>query len=62
MLLKDNKNNTVEISAKQWPLAIDLFVKWGHPVSISTEVINVVDVNDITPELSSWGILWKRKY
>ena len=59
MIIKDAQNKVVEISQFHWPLAVDLFMKWGH-TTIGNE-IDVVDVDDITPELSAWGIPWKRK-
>lgn len=58
MIIVDAKRNEVEITPRNWTLAADLFLKWGH--KIDGDVIHVVDVNDIVPELSAWGIPWKR--
>ena len=58
MIITDGKRE-VEISNFHWPLAEDLFLKWGH--EITKDKIEVVDVYDITPELSAWGIPWKMK-
>ena len=59
MIIIDAKQNKVEIKNQHWPLAEDLFLKWGITPP-QDNVIKVVDVYDITPELSAWGIPWKR--
>lgn len=59
MLIKDAQNREVEIRQQHWPLAIDLFLKWGHRIDGNS--IDVINVDDITPELSAWGIPWIRK-
>lgn len=56
MLVKDN-NKKIEITEFNWPLAEDLFIKWGH--SVESNQIEVKDIDDVTPELSAWGIPWK---
>jgi hypothetical protein len=40
-------------------LAEDLFIKWGYDVK--QERIEVKNLNDVTSELSMWGIPWKWK-
>lgn len=55
----DSNKREVEIRNEHWPLAENLFENWGMYPS-PDNVIKVCDVNDITPELSAWGIPWKR--
>ncbi len=57
MKIIDSRQKEITISNMHWSLAADLFLKWGH--TIDTDVIHVKDVDDITPELSAWGIPWK---
>ena len=59
MIIKDAKNKGIEISDRHWSLAENLFLKWGHHINGADTVI-VGDLNLITPELSAWGIPWKR--
>lgn len=59
MLIIDSKKEQLEISNIHWPLAEDLFIKWGHQPTQDNRIY-VADVNDIAPELSAWGIPWKR--
>lgn len=48
----------VEVSEQQLPVLADLLIKWGYdPLS---KEINVSNINNITCELSAWGIPWKR--
>lgn len=49
----------MEIANHHWPLAEPLFSKWNL-IPSQDNVIKVKDVHDITPELSAWGIPWKR--
>jgi hypothetical protein len=58
MKIIDAKNQEVEIRSQHWSLAESLFIKWGHQIE-GNEIL-VIDVNDITSELSAWGIPWKR--
>ncbi len=58
MLIIDAREREVEVAQKDWPLAADLFLKWGHKIEGSE--VHVIDVDDFTPELSAWGIPWKR--
>ena len=58
MKIIDSRKKEIEIHNTYWPLAVDLFLKWGH--NIESDTICVIDVDDITPELSAWGIPWKR--
>lgn len=46
-----------EVIVRDWALAEDLFIKWGYDVK--QERIEVKKLEDITPELSVWGIPWK---
>lgn len=46
-----------EVEIRDWPLAVDLFIKWGYDVN--QESIAVRNLDEITPELSVWGIPWK---
>ncbi len=57
MIITDSKEKEIEIKNLHWPLAADLFMKWGH--DINTNSIKVVSIDDITPELNAWGIPWK---
>lgn len=52
-----DRTREVEIKPMHWPLASDLFVKWGYDVT--GDVIEVANIDDITPELSTWGVPWK---
>lgn len=61
MRIIDSQKNEIEISNTHWPLAEPLFSKWNMTPS-QDNIIKVVDVNDISPELSAWGIPWKRKW
>lgn len=58
MKIIDSRKKEIEINNVYWPLAVDLFLKWGH--NVETQDIHVINVDDITPELSTWGIPWKR--
>lgn len=46
-----------EVEIRNWALAEDLFIKWGYDVN--QDRIAVKNLDDITPELSVWGIPWK---
>lgn len=60
MLVEDSKKEQLEILNHHWPLAEDLFAKWGcYPNH--ENVVKVKDVHDIAPELSAWGIPWRLK-
>jgi hypothetical protein len=52
-----DENQEVEVRDIHWALVVDLFTKWGHEVK--NNEIKVVDVRDITDELSAWGIPWR---
>ncbi len=58
MIIADAQEKEIEIKNLHWPLAADLFMKWGH--DITTDKVHVLDIDDIIPELSAWGIPWKR--
>ena len=49
-----------EVEIRDWTIAEDLFIKWGYDVK--QERIAVKNLDDVTPELSAWGIPWKWKY
>ena len=62
-------NRKVDVSISNWPLLVDLFVKWGYHEEILEEAktnsaitLKVVDLNKVTKELSDWEIQWKREY
>ncbi len=59
MKIVDNKNNELEIQNLHWPLAENLLLKWNM-IPNADNIINVIDIDDIAPELSAWGIPWKR--
>lgn len=60
MKIIDANKKELEIQNHHWPIAEDLFLKWGMKPSLDN-TIQIKDINDITPELSAWGIPWKRK-
>lgn len=45
-----------EVEIRDWALAEDLFIKWGYDVKQDRIAVNNID--DITAELSAWGIPW----
>lgn len=49
-----------EAIVKDWPQAEDLFVKWGYDVK-NKDRIEVRKLDDLLPELTVWGIVWKWK-
>lgn len=49
-----------EVDVKDWVLAEDLFVKWGYNVK-NKDKIEVRKLDDLLPELTVWGIVWKWK-
>lgn len=55
----DLKGTKREVEIRDWALAEDLFVKWGYDVE--QDSIEVEYLDDITLELSVWGIPWRRK-
>lgn len=59
MIVVDTKEQELEIRNQHWPLAEDLFLKWNM-LPDNNNVITVLDINDIAPELSAWGIPWRR--
>lgn len=61
MKLIDSKGKEVEIKNQYWPLVADLFAKWEINIS-NKDIVEVINVDDITPELSAWGIPWSRKW
>ncbi len=57
-LTQGDKEVTVN-TLSNWPLIEDLFVKWRYPVTSKDEVIEVINLDMVTSELSAWGIPWK---
>ncbi len=58
MIVLDASNRQIEIRNNHWSLAEDLFLKWNLLPNNKNE-IKVKNIDDITPELSAWGIPWK---
>lgn len=58
-MLLTQEDKEVFIQEHHWPLAIDLFNKWGYDTS-DAATLEVKNIDDITSELSAWGIPWKR--
>ena len=54
-----DKTREVEIKSEHWSLAESLFVKWGYHIDIDNEIIEVPDLDKVTPEISAWGVPWK---
>lgn len=52
-----------------WPMLVDLFVKWGYSEQLLDKakvddglLIDVDNLDNVTCELSAWGLPWKREY
>lgn len=67
MVIKQDKK-IVSVDTKNWPMIVDLFVKWGYPEELLDEAkendaiqLVVTDLKKVTSELSDWDIVWKRK-
>jgi len=67
MKLKSSGSEVKINTMSNWPLIVDLFVKWGYTENTlniarvdDKEFIDVVNIDDVTSELSAWGIPWKR--
>jgi hypothetical protein len=58
VIVVDQQEQELEIYNHHWPLAEDLFVKWGMTPD-NDNVIKVSNIHDIAPELSAWGIPWR---
>lgn len=56
ILVESDKEVTIQ--EQYWPLAEDLFIKWGY--FPEGNQIKVNNINDITSELSVWGIPFTR--
>lgn len=50
----------VEITPSNWVLAEPLIVRKGYTVDKKATSIKVRNIDDLTSELSAWGIPWKR--
>lgn len=60
MILTDGANEA-EIRDNDWTLVSDLLSKWGYETPNKTpKNFNIKNLNDRLPELSAWGIPWKR--
>lgn len=63
-----NGEDVVHVNTtSNWPLMVDLFMKWGYPEPLLEQAkkndgihIKVLDIDKVTLELSAWGIPWKR--
>lgn len=66
MRIKCGSEEVIINTVSNWPLTVDLFMKWGYPEDLIEEAknkdtfIEVKDLNKITEELTVWGITWKR--
>lgn len=56
MVVSDGERD-VKIQENFWPLAEPLFAKWGYDPDL--QKINVHNIEEITTELSAWGIPWR---
>ena len=60
MKVVDLQSRELEIDNRHWVLAEPLFVKWG--CKMDDETVHVNSVDEVAPELSAWGIPWKRSF
>lgn len=67
MRIKSGDSEASVNTMSNWPLIVDLFVKWGYTEDTleearvdDKEFIDIVDMDKVTSELSAWGIPWKR--
>ncbi len=58
-LIKGNKEVKVN-TMSNWPLIEDLFIKWGYTDVKPDVELKVTDIENVTSELSAWGIPWKQ--
>jgi hypothetical protein len=56
MIISDGTRE-LEIKPQNWSLAENLFIKWGY--NVDDYMIEVDDIDSVTPELSVWGVPWK---
>lgn len=60
MILKQS-NREAEVSDRDWHIVSDLLIKMGHETpKVAPEVMEVKSLDNLLPELSAWGIPWKR--
>jgi len=59
MKVVDTNNKKIEFKNTYWPLAEDLFLRWGMKPT-QDNVIKVTDVEVVAIELAAWGIPWER--
>lgn len=58
MIFTDGKSEA-QVNDREWHIVSDLLVKWNiNPPN--KEKIKVGNLDDILPELSAWGIPWRR--
>ena len=69
MRIKHNKKIACVNTTSNWPMVVDLFVKWGFPEELLDEakvndaiLLSIPDMDKVTGELSAWGIPWKREF
>lgn len=62
-LIITDGNRDLEISAINWPLAVDILIKFGVSETLlkcpHLKQLKVPDANLLSGELSAWGIPWK---
>lgn len=61
MKVIDAYGDEVAVCDRHWPLAEDLFAKWGYTKQDGAIKLNVHKVENIISELSAWGIPWRRE-
>ena len=61
MIIIDSDNKEVEISERNWQLAEPIMQKWKNTLVFDEKInkMRASNLEDITPELSAWGIPWK---
>lgn len=60
MIFKDSLISA-EVSDRNWPLVVDLLVRWGYEVPTEApDTFNLNDLSERLHEFSAWGIPWKR--
>lgn len=69
MKIKSKSSTATVNTLSNWPLIVDLFIKWGFSEELVEEArdnkevyLNVPDMENVTSELSAWGIPWKRDF
>lgn len=69
MKIKQSDKTVTINTISNWPLTVDLFTKWGYSEELLDEakendqvVLSVSNLDNVTSELSAWGIPWKRNF